>query len=311
MLGNFITVGTQVLILFILIAIGYISGKTKIINDQGISGITNIVLYAVTPCVVINAFQREYNPSMLTGLIIALAMAALSIFINILMAKVVMKFIKADEKVKRVWEFSIIFSNCGYMSLPLQQAVLQSDGVFYGAAFIAVFNVILWSYGLVLMSGGEEKLSVKNIVLNPGIIGTVIGLALYLLQITLPEVIATPVEHMAALNTPLPMIIIGYFLSKTNITDVLKGGEKYIIIVLRLIISPLIILAIMYSAGIRGALLVSTVISASAPVATATTLFATKFGGDEEASVEMVSLSTLLSIISMTLIVGFTENMGM
>jgi hypothetical protein len=107
------------------------------------------------------------------------------------------------------------------------------------------------------------------------------------------------------------MIIIGYFLSKTNITDVLKGGEKYIIIVLRLIISPLIILAIMYSAGIRGALLVSTVISASAPVATATTLFATKFGGDEEASVEMVSLSTLLSIISMTIIVGFTENMGM
>ena len=75
-----------------------------------------------------------------------------------------------EEARRRVLQFATVFSNCGYMALPLQSAILGQTGVFYGAAYIAVFNLVNWTYGLFLMGGSEVKFSIKKILINPGVI---------------------------------------------------------------------------------------------------------------------------------------------
>ena len=228
--------------------------------------------------------------------------------VSILIAHLV--FRDKDEARRRVLRFCTVFSNAGYMALPLQSALLGETGVFYGAAYVAVFNLVLWSYGLVTMSGEKTGLSAKKLLLNPGVIGLAAGLLVFLLSIPVPEVVAAPIGHLAALNTPVPMLIIGFYLAETNLPAALRDKRSYVAIGLRLVALPLLALFGMVLCGMRGPLLISCVIAVSAPVAAASTMFATKFGQDTLLSVNLVSLSTLFSVVTMPLIVAVAQFWG-
>lgn len=308
MVQNFLTVGQQVLIIFILIAIGFICGKTKLIKENGAQCITSVVLYVVTPCLLIEAFQREFDPSMLLNLAIV---AAASLGVHLISVIIANLLIHDKDKARQtVLRFSVVFSNCGFMCLPLEQALLGDDGVFYGGIFVAIFNVVVWSYGLVLMSGNKKEISVKKLVLNPGLLGVAIGFIFFLFSVKLPEVIITPISYISDLNTPLPMLVIGYYLYKSNLKEVLFDKKAYLAIGLRLVAIPLISLGVLYLCGLRGVVLLSTIIAASAPVAATTTMFATKFSRAVSVSVNVVSLSTILSIFTMSAIVAFAQTIA-
>lgn len=305
LIDYFMTVGGQVLILFILIAVGYICGKINFINDNTAKHITDIVLYFVTPCVIINAYQVEFKPDILVNLGITALCAVGVHLISIIIVTLVFRGNNINKR--SVLRFGTVFSNCGFMSLPLQQAIIGQEGVLYGAAFLGVFNVFLWSYGVVCMSGSKESFSKRTLLLNPGILGVIVALVLFLFSIKLPIVIAQPIEYLAGLNTPLPMIIIGFYLSNSKISNGLKDKDAWISTILRLLVIPVVCLAIMYFVGIRGNILITVAIAISAPIAAATTMFATKFDKDTELSVNIVSLSTIFSIITMSCLVAITQ----
>lgn len=305
MYNSFFMVGQQVFILFILIALGVVAEKTKMINEKAVKGMTNIVLYFVTPCIIVKSFQRDLNPELVKNLGIVFCIAIIIHIISIIIAHIAVK--DEDNNRCRVLRFSVIFSNCGFMSLPLQQALLGNDGVFYGAVYVAAFNIVAWSYGLLLMSGNRNTISLKKLLINPGILGVIVGFLLAIFSIRLPEVLAQPVSYLASLNTPLPMLIIGFYLSRLDLKKIFEDAKRYWVVFLRLVVIPLISLGFMYAVGIRGDLLVVCTISASAPVAATTTMFSAKFKRDTELSAELVSISTLFSLITMPLIIGFAQ----
>lgn len=305
---DFLTVGQQVLILFLLIGVGFICGKKGIINETASKVMADVVLYFATPCVIIHSFQQEMTDERIKGLLVALASAIVIHVLAILIANVV--FRNDVDKRRRVLRFAVVFSNAGYMALPLQKAVLGAEGVFYGAVYVAIFNLTMWSWGLLTMSGDKKSLSVKKLILNPGVIGLTVGVIIFLLQWQLPEVLAQPITHLGNLNTPLPMLLIGYFLSKTDLRQAFRDGRSFVSMALRLVVVPLVALGGMYLCGVRGDVLVSMVIAASAPVAAATTMFATKFDADTSLSVNMVSLTTLCSVITMPLIVALAKSLS-
>lgn len=308
MISGFLTVGQQVLILFILIAVGFIFGKAKIFGDESIKSLTNLVLYVVCPAVVIDAFRREYNPELLKNLLITVGFAFLAHLIPTLLSYALIH--DKDKARQKVLRFGSIFSNCGFMALPLQQALLGDIGVFYGAVFVAVFNLLCWSYGLVLMSGDRKQLSPKKIITNPGIIGVLIGMIIFFFGVgtKLPEVISKPIGYFAALNTPMPMFIIGYHLSKASVIKALKEKQLYFAVIIRLIVSPILVFAIMYLLKVDSTIIVACTVASGAPTAAMATMFASKYDCDTELSVNLVSLTTLLSLITLPIIVGFAES---
>lgn len=302
MLGNVLMVGNNVLVLFVLIMVGYICNKIKILSEKAVKDMTNFVLYIVTPCVIINSYQREFDKQMLIGLVITLVASVVSFAINILLAHLLIK--DNDKRREKTLRFGMVFSNCGYMSLPLQEAMLGELGVFYGATYIAVFQIILWTYGVIVMSGDVKSFSLRKIILNPGIIGTALGIFLFIFSISLPYAIVEPIKHLASLNTPIPMIIVGYHLAGASFK--IKGFSAYVSIVFRLIVSPALMILGLWIFKITGDIMVACTIAASAPVAAATTMFSEKFGGDTALSATMVSLTTLLSIVTMPIVVGIS-----
>ena len=150
--------------MFILIAVGFGCGKKGVITEHASKKMTDIVLYVVTPCVMIAAFQREFSFELLGKVFIAAVTAALIMTASILLARLFIR--DKNEAEKKVLQFSVIFSNCGFMSLPLQKALLGDDGWFFGSIFVAVFNVFCWTYGLADMSGDKKQLSIKKLALN-------------------------------------------------------------------------------------------------------------------------------------------------
>ncbi len=300
MIDNILTVATYVIILFVLIGTGFVCNKTKILSTEGVRSMTDFTLYIVTPCVLINSYQREFSADMMKGLIITIIATVVSFAANILIAHLTVH--DKDKRREKTLRFGTVFSNCGYMSLPLQSAMLGADGVFYGATYIAIFQIMLWTYGVMVMSGDFKNISLRKILINPGIIGTVLGVAIFIFSVKIPFVISEPISFFAALNTPIPMVIVGYHLADASLK--IKGANAYLSMVLRLIVSPVIMLAGLYLCGISGTVTVACVIAASAPVAAAGTMFAEKFGGDTGLSSALVSVTTLLSVITMPIIVG-------
>jgi predicted permease len=311
MAENFLVVGEQVIILFILIGIGSIAGKTGILHQEAIHSLNTFVLYLVSPMVIIKSFYREYNPALFGLLLGTVGLALMAHLLNIFLAHMLLK--DKDRRKQCVLRFGAVFSNCGFMAIPLQSALLGDDGVFFGAAYMAIFNVICWTYGLVQMSGSRKELSLKNILLNPGVLGVAIGLVVFLTGLYLPPIIFEPISYMAALNTPIPMFIIGFMLWEiihngiSRVRKIVTNKKLYLTIALRLIFMPLLILAILICLPIDRTLSISVMICASAPVAATTTMFSEKFNADTDVSVTLVSLSTVCSLLTMPLTVGLAR----
>ncbi|MCQ2455204.1 MAG: AEC family transporter [Clostridia bacterium] len=307
----FKTVLLQVVVLFILIFTGFFLTKKHILTKLGTKSITDVVLLIVTPCVIIKSFiNTEYSSKTLKGLLLSFLAAVIVHLIFIILSTVM--FRDNDVSRKRVLRFAAIFGNCGFMSLPIQETILGSTGLLYGASFVAIFNLFAWSYGIVEMSGDKKNKSVKKIVLNPCILSIVIGVIIFFAKIPVPKMIKLPVEYFAALNTPLPMLIIGYHLAKLDFKVAIKDFRCLFCSVSRLFILPAVGVGAIYLLGfwvpdLRGDLLVSIAISACSPAAAYTAIFAYKFKQNTDLAVNLVSLSTLLSLITMPIIIGAAQ----
>ncbi len=308
MIDNFILIAGQVLVLFILIAVGFLCGKKGMINDTGSKTMTDIVLYVVTPCVMISAFQREFSVELVGKILIAASTAAVIMTCSILVAKLLIRD-KAESR-KKVLQFSVVFSNCGFMSLPLQKALLGDDGWFYGSIFVAMFNIFVWTYGLVSMSGDKKQLSIKKLALNPGILGVIAAIILFVFRIDLPDILSQPIDYLAALNTPLPMLIIGYYLSKADFKKAFTDVGVYIAMAIRLVLIPVLTIFGMILFRLDSTIVVAFIIACSAPTAATTTMFAAKFNRDVELSVSAVASTTIVSIITMPLVTALAQTIS-
>ncbi len=301
---NALNLVEQVAILFVLIAAGFICAKTKLINNKIKDGIVNILLYVVTPCLIINSFLSvKFTADTITSLGIAAACAFISHIIAIVFSYAVFD---KDFRKRSVLRFALIFSNAGYMGIPLANAVFGEKGVFYGSAYLIVFNVVQWTYGIsIYKKGSKNRL---KIILNPGTIGVLIGLPLFLLKLHLPEVLSSPIASISELNTPLAMFVLGYYFSRSNIKTGLFSKKMWTVIFGRMIIVPILaFLLFKYIFGLSGVLLGCCVLPASAPTAVNTIILASKFKADADLGLKIVTITTILSIITMPLILAFAK----
>lgn len=304
----FSTVFTQVCVLMILITVGFIFAKAGLLTKEGVSCCTDIALIISTPCVIIKSLIREYDKKIMTELLKAFALTLLVQVLLIVLSHILIH--SKNIKRKRVLRFGSIFANCGFMSLPLQEVLLGADGTLYGSAYIIMFNLVIWSYGIFLISGDKSYIKPKKLLINPGIVGLLVGMIIFVFSIPIPKIIYSPINYLAAIYTPLPMLIIGYHLAQTNVLYAFKDIRCIAAVLLRLFVYPFAALGLLFLLGVRGTLLVSIVISVSAPVAALTTMFSAKTGGDVPLSVDMVSLSTVLSLVSMPLIITAAQHLA-
>ncbi len=302
---SFLIVFGQVLSLFIMIGVGFGMYKAKFINDTGAAQMTDLLLYAVTPCIVIDAFDRKFDPSTASAIGIFAVTGIAVMLLGVIVASLV--FRGKDKNSRIVQRFGLVFSNCGFMGIPLTQAICGDEGVLYASIFLAIFNLFQWTYGVAVMSG--EKLSVKKAILNPCVLGLAVGLPIFLLSLEIPSPVESAVSMLADLNSPLAMVIIGTHLAKTDIVGTFKDVRCYAVAFMRLIVMPaLIMLIVMNIPWLNDKQIVTLAVQCGAPVAASCALFATKYERDSQLASRMVALSTIFSMITLPLLISVVQN---
>ena len=304
MVTAILTVVVKVAELFLMIGVGAVCFRVGMLTRRGVTQLTTLLLYIVAPCLIVSSLAGQGGGITPGELVLSLGLAVLA---HILAIGLSLLFFRREPlSRRRVLRFSLIYSNTGFMGMPLVQAVVGEEGVVYASVFIAVFNVFVWTHGYSLMSGGQHS-GWKKVVLNPGVLALVVGLPLFFLGWDLPGLIQVPIDSFAALNTPLAMVIIGCNIARIPFREMFSDRAVFSAATLRLLLIPAVFLGAAFLCGPVPALLLSSVIQAAAPAAANTVLFATRFGGDDTLAAKMVAVSSLASVITLPLIVTVTQ----
>lgn len=312
-LGNILTASEQVAILYILVAVGAIADKVGIYTEKVAKSCTDLLFYIITPAVIIESFlSLEYNAETAKSLFIAMGCGFLLHIVSAGIAALVFNKSPADKKC--IYKYSCAYGNCGYMALPLADAVLGDEGVFYCSAVIISFQIFSFTHGIYTITKGKEgekvKFDFKKLILNPGVIAVIIGLPLFLLSVQLPEIVSMPMGYIASLNTPVAMLIFGTYIANTNFKSIFKNWRIFGVALVKLIILPLLLIFSFRFMGITGALLVALSISAGAPTANNTVMFAAKYDRNTGLASQTVAVVSFISIITLPVMIALAQAVG-
>ena len=273
----------QVAELFILIGLGALGAKTDLLRPEGKQTLSNLLVNLVVPAMIINSYRMEFSAEILHNLMAAFALSTLSILLGLIIT--LLFTARSRDSRTPIFRFACVFSNAGYMGLPLISALFGSEGLLYASAFFTLFNLLLWTVGYSMVSGSSDPKKVAQSLLHcPAIYAIVVGLVLYLLQIPLPDLIVQPMELLGDMNTPLSMLITGMLIASGDLHRTLTDKHIWKLTVVRMLFIPVLTIAAFAALGLFRYGMVTQVILLleCCPAASITSVFAVQFHHDEQ-----------------------------
>lgn len=290
-----ITIFYQIIKMFVMMAVGYVLYRKGTINSDTTARLSNILLMVATPCTIITSFNQEFSGEKLIGLLLSFGLSFLIYLINIAAAALLYR--KEDSQVMK---FSVVFSNAGFLGIPLVSGLLGAGAVFYLSPFIVCFYLFAWTYGVVLMSGRKDSVTAKKILTNPCIWAVVLGIVIFFLPHKPFAPVMEAVSSLGSMNTPLAMLILGAYMAKSPLREMFTNKKAYQVSFYRLILLPVIYFLLLFLVPENYNIIRVTIfVAASAPVAALAPVFAQMFDRDISLGAQIVSLSTILCLISM------------
>lgn len=300
--------------LFLFILIGFILQKAGIINGEFTKKLSGFVAKAAQPFLIIySVIKLEYSPSHLKNGMIVLGFSVILHLFLIAAAKLFF-FRVGDMDEKKIHEFGCVFTNCAFVGFPILNALFGEAGLFYGAFYVIVYNLAVWSYGVCIMARGRDdiKISVRKMLINLGTVPSALGLGIYIARIPIPDFLMTVLESMSGLCTPLSLIVTGALVASMPIRKLFTNPKIYYFCAVKLIFIPLIAAFILRFCGISSLvadidLSVFMVVLASMPPAAFTTIFAELYETKPTYAAQLLSIGTILSPFTILLVMKLTE----
>ncbi|MCC8066763.1 MAG: AEC family transporter [Clostridiales bacterium] len=311
----------QIIKMLLILCIGILCWHIKLIDEHTNKGLANLLLMVVNPIVAVMALQADYSPDLVSGLLISYGLGIVTHLFMILVSNLLIR--EKGNKDFAVERFAAMYSNCGFIGIPLVQSILGDEGVLYIAAYMTIFNIFSWTHGLSLMtkdSSGQKQSDhssrfasraaalLKNL-LTPMILASVLGLVLFFLQIKFPPVLADALNYVGNMNTPLAMIIAGVSVAQTNIPAMLKKKRIYLVTLIKLIVMPAILFLVLLVLKLPSTVAYTLLVAAACPCAATGTAFALKFQKNYAYSSEIYAFSTLCSLITVPFFVYMAERL--
>lgn len=308
MISNLLTAAGQVLSLFLMMGVGFFLVRRGRLDAAGLSKMSYILLYVVTPCVVVDALLGpRCAPELLWAILRCLGALAAAYAAYFLLCALLFRRLPADTR--DPLRLAAIYSNTGFMGVPLIRGVLGEEAMIYCIVALAVFNIVTWTHGAIVM-GGRENASLKKAVLNPGVLGAAAGFLLFFTGLPLPFPVASAVGYLGSLNTPLAMVVIGGQMASADLGSTFRRPVLYISAALKLIAVPFVTALLLLPFGLDGLTYQTLVILAACPTAGITGIFAQQFRRDTTAAAQSITLSTLLSILTLPVMAVFAKTLA-
>ena len=296
----------QMIQLFLIMSVGYILYKIKILDVDFNKKLTKLLLNVTLPALIIHSVMNISHNEQSTSIFTVFIIGVIIYIIFPLLGYIIVKLLRIQKTKQGLYIFMTAFSNVAFMGIPVMNAIYGNESIFYLTIYNMIFNLCLYLYGSSLMSYGTQYKTTINLkqLLNPGIISGIIALIIYFLNINTHMIIKDSLSMIGSLTTPIAMMIIGSTLAKLPFKEIFNEWSIYPFTIIKQIIIPIIVYPILNYFIHDSLLLGVTLIMISMPVANSAVLFATEYHGDEALAAKTVCITTLLSIITIPLIVA-------
>jgi hypothetical protein len=306
---------SQSLILFVLMAAGFMAGKAGILRGDTIKGLSRFLLDFTLPALVIHSMQRPFSPELRDQAMGILGFSFLIYATAFPMAYfLTAMYRKAGHREKGVHRFAMCFSNVGFMGFPVAESLLGRGSLFMVSVYNIPFQLLAFSVGTIIVAGrvGSAKgesftaslIRTLRVGMNPAVLAAIAGFIFFLLSVRIPEPLASAVKLLGDTTTPLSMALIGAVLANTRLGPVVGNPRLWFTTAYRLVLHPLAVLAIARTVGLSGLALAVPVLMAAMPVAANTTILAGVYGGDEVTASGLVFVSTAVSLLTIPILGG-------
>jgi len=305
----------SVFTLFLFMIPGFILRKLKLIDDGFSKNLSLLVLYVAQSALLMHGYITEFKTEILSGL---LQVFVVSCVIHILLYFIARQlFKKAPVKLKKVLQFGLIFSNAGYMGIPVISDVLGPEFTIYATIYVIWFNVFGFSLGRLIYTDNKKYISIKEAIINPAVTPIIIGFIIFITgggtwiqkvmiqqnfvgsSVKIFYDVITVLKNMVA---PATMLVIGARLADIDFKGIFKDKYMYPFVALRLLILPAIVFVLLKVLNIFSLIDTTSMsillILSSTPAAAITSIFAEVYGGDFHYAGKLVALTTLLSVLT-------------
>ena len=292
-----LAVFNQILTLFVIIIIGVILAKLSILDRETRKKLSSMLVYVIAPLYVIVSFQIDFTTEILKTMGITAIFALIIIPLGFFTGKLIWR--NQEKEKSQILTHASAFMNCAFMGYPVLYALFGSIGVLYASVFVMAFQIFLWTLGIMVFA--EKPKHWYTPFLQPGIIGVLTGITLFVFKIELPAFLYNSFSMVGKMTPPIAMLIIGAFLSEVDIIHSLKNFPTYAVAFFRLVVAPAIALGLLKLAGFSpddGIFFTCIVILSGMPTATNTVLFATSYDVNPKYAASVVAISTILSAIT-------------
>lgn len=306
--------------MFLLAAFGAILKRKGILKEESRGIITDLVMYGLLPCNIINSFRMEFDLEILKRFALVLGISMSVQVVSYGLSRVL--YNHKPDAVKRVLQYCTIVSNSGFLGLPIVEGVFGAEGMMYASVYIIPMRVMMWSAGIACFTTSPDMKSVvKKIAVHPCIVAVYIGLGLMFLQVplgivygellqtagplsvviqTLVLALDKAVKSLGGCTTAITMILIGTMLADMKLKDMVDL-DALLISVVRLGLLPGMLLAGCRIFGLDPLLAGICVLITGMPAGSTSAILAAKYGCDYMFATKCVVVSTLLSMLTIPL----------
>ena len=295
----------QVGLIFIFMLLGLLAAKRRWINDDAVTGMTNILLNFVVPCIIVTAFQHPYSTSQLRDMGVAAAFDLAAFPLTIGLAYVVFRRCASLDQ-QRALRFGSVYSNSMFIGFPLVLALLGTDGLFFAVVYTLAFNIFVWSHGYAMFPGDGTKV-LRRVFSSTAIWAIIIGLVLFLTRVQLPGIVNTGLGDLGAMTAPLSMIIVGAGLAKVSWGSLLRDRWLWAGVAMRNIAIPLLAMLALWLIPLPTTARLATLVPMACPTAAFLVLFSVRSRSETEFPSSLVALSTVVSIVTVPAIVALAS----
>lgn len=304
---NFVSLLNTIGALALLMATGFFLRRRGLIDDAFSKSLSSLIVKVGQPMLIISSLiSLEYSPENLRRGLIALALSfALHVFMGTLAHLALRRVKNVDER--KIFEFSVMFTNCGFIGFPIIESLYGKEGLFCGAFYLVGFHLFIWTWGMAILSRGRDdiKLTPKKILVNYGTIPSLIGFVLFLLPFRLPGFITSSASYLSSLTTPISLLITGSLIATGSLRDMFGRARLYAVSALRLIVLPILVCVLLKLCGLSEFLIVFGTVMAAMPSASVITMLGELYGIDPPAASRMVGLTSVLCVLTLPLAVAF------
>lgn len=301
-MAQFFTMANVQATLFVYMAVGYVARKSGLISKQLRTGISDLLIYVLLPCMVFDSLNQDLSWQELKDGAVILAMAFFLSFLAWVTGWLCWhRYPPEKEKILR---YGTLIANSGFAGLPVIQGAYGAEGLFLASIFIIANRVLMWTAGISLYGKGEKPDVVKKVLLNPGIIAVFLGLAWMLLSLPLPGFCDRAISAMGGCTAPISLIVVGAILADVDWHGVFEL-DVFLASAVRLILLPAMALGVMRLLAFPDLSTAVAVILTGMPIGSTTAILAEKYGADALFASKCVFLSTLLSLFTMPLLSFF------